>query len=1410
MPLQIAEGAEPVAGYRLVKLLGRGGFGEVWEAEAPGGHRVALKFIRTDTGQSDPELRALKAIMEVRHPHLLDTHFSQQVEDYLVIATSLCDKNLMDRFREYASQGEPGIPVDRLLRYMEETAIALDFLNEHTDESGQTISIQHRDIKPHNIFLVGDSVKVADFGLAKALENSVASHTGSMTPHYAPPEMFKRAVAKTSDQYSLAISYCQLRTGKLPFTGSSHEVLYAHLNEPPDLSELSSGERPIVNRALAKEPTERWPSCGDFVAALKQACLVESPVQSKLELDRGGTGATLQPDSSVKPAAETKGTLQAEQATQESTTQRSAVFGSRKKLGIVAGFAGILALAAAVVVYFQTDYGTIKITLQDPKAVELVRIDGKQIEVSALDKPLRFRARQDHLLEVSGDGFKSVSKTFTVKRGDNPAVEVEFIPTPEVKPKSTEVAKKSSPEPPNKPNPNPPPTPLPAVFTVTVDPEDAEVEVEDGNGELSGSGPRRTLKVVGTDGKRKLKLIAKRDGYQSVERELTPAEGQTANLSMTLEPLPAVYNLAVNPMNVLVTVDGVIAKISGSGEERRITIVRPDETSTAVITATLSGYESAVERVVPKRGTNERLTLSLKPMPAVLELTLMPDNATVTTSPSDVKIQTTGPKRLLTVDRPDVTNSVTVAAALNGYTPGSIVWTPSPGGMERQTLTLVPKPAVLTLTLDPPAAEVQVTPPSVKLTGTGAQREATVARFDQTNKVVITASLKGYMPGSYEWSPTPGLSERFTFVLKPAPPTSQKNPSQAPRQSSQRPSQQAMQQSASKPPLAVAPFDAKKAKQLQQQWAAYLKTKPVIENSIGMKLALIPPGEYMMGSKLSFAEIAKRFEITPEHAEKYFADEHPRHRVRITKPYFVGVQEVTVGQFREFVNDDGYRTEPEKDGEGGYGYNATENKFEGRDPKYNWIHTGFSQEDNHPVVNVTWNDAEAFVKWLSHKSGDKYRLLTEAEWEYACRAGAETLFHSGDADSDLIRGGNVADQTVKEKFSDWTITPGRDGYVFTAPVGKFAPNAFGLYDTHGNVYEWCTDWYAEDYYKQSPPDDPSGPSSEQEYRVLRGGSWRFLGRYCRSASRLRNAPGGRSNNLGFRVARDLSLPQTTSATSTQSSHDLATQSRSTLTGTRAGEEWSDNTLKMKFCWCPPGEFTMGSPPSEPDRDDDENQVDVTLSKGFWLGKYEVTQTEYQKVMGNNPSWFSADGGGKDMVTGMDTANFPVEQASWEDAMEFCRKLTEQERRADKLPKGWKYSLPTEAQWEYACRAGTATATAFGESLSSAQANFRGNLPYNGAAKGPYLEKTCKVGSYKANAWALFDMHGNVYEWCRDWDVDGLRGGRDPEVTSEQKKRVLRGGSWICYGWFCRSADRYSVTPGDQVHDIGFRVALVPE
>jgi formylglycine-generating enzyme len=251
-------------------------------------------------------------------------------------------------------------------------------------------------------------------------------------------------------------------------------------------------------------------------------------------------------------------------------------------------------------------------------------------------------------------------------------------------------------------------------------------------------------------------------------------------------------------------------------------------------------------------------------------------------------------------------------------------------------------------------------------------------------------------------------------------------------------------------------------------------------------------------------------------------------------------------------------------------------------------------------------------------------------------------------------------------------------------------------------------------------------------------------------------------------------------------------------GKKAGDERT--VAGVKLCWCPPGKFTMGSPPTEPERRPGEDQVEVTLTRGFWMAKFETTQGQWKRVVGKLPGELTAE-----LPAGDD---LPVGNVNFAEAEGFCKKLTEQARACGDLPTGWEFHLPTEAQWEYACRAGTTTATAFGDKLSSKQANFRGR-PYNGAEPGPSLGRAAKVGGYPPNAWGLHDMHGNTFEWCRDWYHPKLPGGVDPDLHgATATSRVRRGGGWTDDGWPCRSAFRLRFEPERRYDHIGFRVAAV--
>ncbi len=244
--------------------------------------------------------------------------------------------------------------------------------------------------------------------------------------------------------------------------------------------------------------------------------------------------------------------------------------------------------------------------------------------------------------------------------------------------------------------------------------------------------------------------------------------------------------------------------------------------------------------------------------------------------------------------------------------------------------------------------------------------------------------------------------------------------------------------------------------------------------------------------------------------------------------------------------------------------------------------------------------------------------------------------------------------------------------------------------------------------------------------------------------------------------------------------------------TKAPPKSFTNSVGMKFAWIPPGTFLMGSPATEADREKDETQHKVTLTKGFYMGVYLVTQEQWREVMGDNPSRFKGE------------KKLPVDMISWKECQEFLQKLREKDKKRA-------YRLPTEAEWEYACRAGTTTPFYFGDTISTDQANYKGVFTYGKGKVGVYREKTTPVGSFPPNAWGLYDMHGNLLEWCQDWygeyPTDHVV---DPQGPEDGRWRVLRGGCWFYAPQYCRSACRDWCTRGYHLSLVGFRVCFNPE
>jgi hypothetical protein len=266
MSISPTKGMEPIAGYCLVEKIGDGGFGEVWKVTAPGGLFKALKIIYGNLSgpRAEQELKALERIKAVRHPFLLSLERFEVVEDRLLIVTELADRSLSDRFAECLKSGMRGVPREELLGYLRDTAEALDYLSE-------AHGLQHLDVKPQNLLLLSGRIKVADFGLVKNLMGTSATITGGVTPVYAAPEVFDGRVSRYSDQYSLAIAYQELLTGTRPFPGQTPlQLATQHISAPPILSPLPPQDQPVIARALAKMPEQRFPSCREMVALLSR------------------------------------------------------------------------------------------------------------------------------------------------------------------------------------------------------------------------------------------------------------------------------------------------------------------------------------------------------------------------------------------------------------------------------------------------------------------------------------------------------------------------------------------------------------------------------------------------------------------------------------------------------------------------------------------------------------------------------------------------------------------------------------------------------------------------------------------------------------------------------------------------------------------------------------------------------------------------------------------------------------------------------------------------------------------------------------------------------------------------------------------------------------------------------------
>jgi formylglycine-generating enzyme required for sulfatase activity/serine/threonine protein kinase len=465
------------------------------------------------------------------------------------------------------------------------------------------------------------------------------------------------------------------------------------------------------------------------------------------------------------------------------------------------------------------------------------------------------------------------------------------------------------------------------------------------------------------------------------------------------------------------------------------------------------------------------------------------------------------------------------------------------------------------------------------------------------------------------------------------------------------------------PPLAIAPFDAAEAKAHQAAWAKHLGLPVEYELDMGggVKIAfmLIPPGEFLMGADSDEQKrfIADAIDDTDQWAIEHIPDEGPQRRVAIDSPFWLSRGEVSHSQFRRYIEVTGYKTDAELDGKGGYGWILDGQALQ--DSRFTWRDIGFRQTENSPVSNVSWNDATAFCRWLSKSIGQKIALPTESQWEYACRAGTTSAWHSGN------------DELALQKHA-WI---GSNSSERTHPTCEQLPNHFGLCDMHGNVWEWC---------------DIELEKQFGSYRMTRGGGFQYVARNCRSASRNRVPANHRHLDLGFRLT--LKIPDdpaarkamldarvTTPIVRTPEPPRLPASFDAKLVKSHKAAwakyldvpEEMENSVGMKFALIPPGKFGFRLAPEVDGLKQDEQEHNVEITRPYYIGTGLVTEAVYRKVM--------------ELPEGsiqFDLTVEPADTVSWNAAAAFCDRLS---ALGDEQQQRRRYRLATEAEWMYAHR-----------------------------------------------------------------------------------------------------------------------------
>jgi len=1046
--------------YVVLDKIGQGGMGQVYRARHCRMNReVALKVLPSTFMKSQDAVkrfqREVEAAARLNHANVVTAHDADESDGlHFLVMEYVKGSDLSDLVRDKGP-----LPLGRAIEYTVQAAKGLEYAHGK--------GVVHRDIKPSNLLLDSEgTVKILDMGLARfeqkvggddTTQEARMTQTGQMmgTVDYVSPEqaMNARAADQRSDIYSLGCTFFYLLTSRPVYGGESlTERLMAHsTKEIPSLckrrKDVPAAIDKIFQKMVAKEASDRYQSMRDVIADLEGCHLVL--------LEKGAAALEKVPEP-VRPAQEelhqaSHPTHSPRSGALADTLSRSAVKRPRtpqartgvtfdKRQIIIASVAAgiVLLLLLATVLILRTPKVTIVIQIDEANAVVSVD-DGKlQFTTTEANQTIELKLKKgEHTVTVTKDGYEPYTRQLLVKRGQAETIRIDLA-TASIR--ETSGAAATTAEPPATAGPPDAATLLsrwsfsdPVNLGPTVNSSDTE-----GSPHLSADGLTLYFASTRSGGQ------GGRDLWMCKRMNAAEPFGEPVNLGPQVSSSEGDTGPAVSSDGLTL----LFASLRPGGQGGNDLWMCTRELASEPFAEPIN-----LGPIVNSDNHDSDPTLSADGL-TLLFHSGRPGGeggndlwmcTRASSSESFSEPVNLGP----TVNRSDFDSSPFLSS--DGLS--LLFESDRPGGQGATDLWICAR----RLPSKPFGQSVNLGP-IVNSLGEDASPV-----FSADGQTLFFASNRPGGHGSYDlW---------MTRIEQRGGPT-------APHAVAGLPKGAPTPKPGQAPPLAVAPFDATQARGHQQAWADYLGV-PVerevrLPGGEELTLMLIPPGEFLMGST---AEEQAKFLEEAKPAKNQMAidqvrSEGPQHRVRITRPFYLGKYEVSQVQWQAMMGSN-----PSK----------------------------FKDNPSHPVVQVSWDDIQPFLTKLNEGAlaeEMKFALPTEAQWEYACRAGTTTFWHSGDSEAALQEHGWFKANSGGK----------------THPVGQLRPNAFGLYDMYGNVWEWCADWFAANYYAKAPADDPSGGPTGSD-RVSRGGSWSYSARYhCRSAFRGRFPPVARRDSLGFRVA----------------------------------------------------------------------------------------------------------------------------------------------------------------------------------------------------------------------------------------------------------------------------------------------------